>query len=90
MSVRRACVHPRLVNDFGTVRVFWQGDMNVLCQPKGQRGLEIYDLNIVLVLLSKWLLKHLTTDGRSTWQQLLLNNKYTIQGQIYSISNVVT
>jgi len=27
MSVRRACVHPRLVNDFGTVRVFWQGDI---------------------------------------------------------------
>jgi hypothetical protein len=55
---------PRL-SDFARL-----GDMNVLCQPKGQRGLEIYDLDIVL--LSKWLLKHVTTDGRSTWQQFYL------------------
>jgi len=33
MSVRRACVHPRLVNAFGTVRVFWQGDeRTVVCK----------------------------------------------------------
>jgi hypothetical protein len=30
MSVPRACVHPRLVNAFGTVRVFWQGDVKIL------------------------------------------------------------
>jgi hypothetical protein len=37
MSVRRACVHPRLVNAFGTVRVFWRGDQrksisNIVCK----------------------------------------------------------
>ena len=47
---------------------------NIICQPKYQGGLGIYDLNIKNTsLLSKWLFKLLTTD--ETWQQLL-KNKY--------------
>jgi hypothetical protein len=51
---------------------YWQGDekkmkyrlakWSILCQPKDQRGLGIHDLhNKNIALLSKWLLKLLTT-----------------------------
>lgn len=49
----------------------------ILCQPKDQGGLGIYDLQFILTktfaLLSKWLCKLLIIEG--IWQQLL-SNKY--------------
>jgi hypothetical protein len=69
--------------DYFRSRFYWQGGeqkkyrlakWSILCQPKDQRGLGIYDLHIKnIALLSKWLFKLLATKG--TWQQLL-RNKY--------------
>jgi hypothetical protein len=64
-------------------RFFWQqvakrkyrlAKWSILCKPKDQGGLGIWDLDIQnTALLSKWLYKLLTTDG--IWQQLI-HNKY--------------
>jgi hypothetical protein len=71
--------------DYFRSRFYWQGGeqkkkkcrlakWSILCQPKDQGGLGIYDLHIKnIALLSKWLFKLLATEG--TWQQLL-RNKY--------------
>src|SRR6266498_1668085 len=66
--------------DYFCSRFYWQGDesrkkyclarWSILCQPKVQGGLGIHDLNVKnIALLSKWLFKLLTSDGK--WQQLL-------------------
>ena len=66
--------------DYFRSRFFWQSDehkrkyrlakWDILCQPKNQSGLGIHNLDIKnTALLSKWLLKLLTTEG--TWQQML-------------------
>jgi hypothetical protein len=69
--------------DYFRSRFFWQQEAkrkyrlvkwSILCQPKDQGGLGIWDLDIQnTALLNKWLYKLLTTDG--IWQQLI-HNKY--------------
>jgi hypothetical protein len=69
--------------DYFLSRFFWQQEAkhkyrlikwSILCQPKDQGGLGIWDLDIRnTALLSKWLYKLLTMDG--IWQQLI-RNKY--------------
>ena len=65
-------------------RFYWQNDQHkkkyrlakwkVLCQPRDQGGIGIYNLDIQnKCLLSKWLFKLLNEDGM--WQELL-RNKY--------------
>ena len=65
-------------------RFYWQNDQHkrkyrlakweILCQPKGQGGLGIHNLDLQnKCLLSKWLFKLLNEDGM--WQELL-RNKY--------------
>ena len=57
-----------------TKKIYRLAKWSILCQPKGQGGLGIHNLELKnIALLSKWLYRLLTTDG--TWQQIL-RNKY--------------
>ena len=78
--------------DYYRSRFFWQGDdhkkkyrltrWDIICQPKDQGGLGVYNLEIQnKCLLSKWLYKLINEDG--VWQDLLkrkyLHNKSITQ-----------